>query len=476
MSESRKGKSDPGASIGAGPRSSKSSGSSQMCAECGREFQPRYPHEQYCGKECRSVARRARNRQWMHGQHHKQALHVTEEELERLRKPQFRLEALAYGQDKLCVCLGCGQVAVNLSRHVSACPTDPLSADTYREKWGYDRSNALMAASESAKRRASRQSEAFQRAFAEKIAPSFAAKRSQQAGDREREGKPGRRRMRLESRLRRTGRSLPPRPGKQKVSDAVILEILARDLPVADGARRAQLSVTAFYRRAKRLGWDANGVKARRRIVNRYIFMLRGWLWGQRKIPSFDQILEWHAEGIRGDSRNAFIGFTPYLPHLKPILKAEPDLLRKLSEPQPVMDKTTHGATLYLGNAAITLSAKVFARSRAELRGRGRLASREKASFATGRAVEECVPTFEQAFELVRSLPRGHRRNRAKVRALLERSGFAPEQIESVLMTDRPSAAARHFIAGKKNKQTDTVANDHRLYLKAAGKPTRNQF
>lgn len=299
---------------------------------------------------------RARRRHKARTHHLAHQTRVPQVELERLRREENRLEAVSYGPAKLNVCLGCGWVGRNLSRHVDACPAYPAPAPAYKDKWGYNKTNPLMTAELSTKsselRKHSDRSLEAQKENRKEVLEAFADQR--QRGHR---GP-----MRLEFVLKKRGRRLPRRLDQQKVPDSRILEILALDLPVAQSAelasftdangKRKHLSQTAFYRRAQKLGYNAADVKARRALITKYIFDLRPWLRVQEQPVTIEQIIQRHVQGLRSDAPEAFQRFTPFLPSLEAELNEHPESIGE------VVRRAS-------STAVITLAANVFQRVRA---------------------------------------------------------------------------------------------------------------
>lgn len=345
-----------------------------------------------------SVRKRRREYYWRNAEQARAAtktyhqglrVHATAADLERLRLPENRLEALAHGpEQRQIVCLNCGGIFDgNFSRHPSACPRKPRSnydADAYREQWGYEKSNPLVSADWSERRSATlRNSEAFHKAQKlneGRTLDAFAAERKRQSNAKA-AGKPIRRgHVRAETRQRRVIATWPHNPRKLRkpqITDVQIERILALDLPIAESARRAGLSPTAFYRRVQRRhGWSAAGVKARRSIVTKYVFGLRKWLQANPR-ASVEDVLSRHSVGVRGPDSKLFQRFRPFFPHFEAELKAQPQWLGKLVEVKPAR-LTNNKGRLQLGNEAMALASKVFQRARAKAGGESAAALIEK--------------------------------------------------------------------------------------------------
>lgn len=342
----------------------------RTCARCGSAYLPAGWKQRYCAA-CGPAARRDRRSRY--NKRHRLA-HLAEEkakrrlkyqatqqrvdapELERLRLPENRLEALAFGTEKKCVCLNCGLICDNLSRHVSACPVKAQSSDSYRCDWGYNRTNPLVSA-EWRKQRSSilKDSEKYQ-AAQKKLRPKFitAADAFRQlrstaktSGEAFHYGP-----MRAEATHRRsvTQRGRPHLNG-QKVSDSVIARLLAQDLTTTERAKRAGLSPRGFRVRARKLGWDGGLQREKRQVVIDYISDLGVWLRSHPQEATLDQALQRHGSGLREDEpSNLFRKFNPFLPSLEAELKANPAAIGKLKRSRN-------------GRAAITLASKVFKRA-----------------------------------------------------------------------------------------------------------------
>lgn len=304
---------------------------------------------------------------------------VAPAELERLRIPENRLESLRYGTNQKCVCLNCGLICDNLSRHVSACPEKKQSSAEYKALWGFAKSTVVASATWQAeasrgKRQSLRFQEAQERNRARWQAESNEQRRRVSAARKS--GQPVRRGpQRLETVLRKRGRRLPARPDRQKVPDSKILEILALDLPIAqgaklaifadDGGKRRHLSQTAFYRRAQTLGWNVEAVRARRKLVNRLVFELRSWLRTEKPLPTAEQIDERYAAELRSNRADSFREFTPYLSCLQTELHKHPETIRKMAS----RTFTRRGGENC--GAVIALASKIFQRARAKSGSRG---------------------------------------------------------------------------------------------------------
>ncbi len=321
---------------------------------------------------------------------------VSPEELERLRLPENRLEALVYSPGKKqLVCLNCGRIfAGNFSRHPSACEAKPQSADSYREQWGYNRSNPLTSAEwQTQKSQSLKSSPKFKAAKAKNQRTMVAAF----SGERRRHstvGRPIRRGpQRLQTVLGKRGRRLPARPDRQKVPDSKIMEIIALDLPIAqsaklaifnDGGRRRPLSQTAYYRRAQSLGWNAEAVRSRRRVVNRLVFELRSWLRAQHVLPTVQDIGARYAKELRGDRADLFSEFTPYLPHLQNELRMHPGMISELAS------RTTTKRGGDNSGAVIKVASKVFQQTRARHKfGEGAATATTESHAASEREIEK---------------------------------------------------------------------------------------
>jgi hypothetical protein len=269
---------------------------------------------------------------------------VSGEEFNRLRTPENRLESLNYGSDRKKVCLNCGYVGDNLAAHVWRCPRRPCKARVYKDEWDFNRTTSLYSESLSQKHRDIRKEKGYR-------APILTAKQHEEITRKSAATRTGMK-LRAPALAERRGRRLPPRPHLQKVPDTAIQRVMALNLPIAEGARRAGLSQTGYYRRIQKLGWTASEVRAQRGLITRYLFDLRTWSRQQAEPPTLDRILERHSSGLRGNEAGKFRPFTPYISHL------EAELLAKLSVVGEMRGKRD-------SSAVVTLAAKVFQRARA---------------------------------------------------------------------------------------------------------------
>ena len=350
-------------------------------------------------------------------------------ELGRLQLPENRLESLEYGAEKKCVCLNCRLICDNLSRHVSACPEKKQSSPEYAALWGFARSTVLASAAWQAEAsRSKRESAKFQEAQ-EKNRPAWEAASNaqrEQVTEAKKAGDPIRRGpQRLETVLKKTDRKLPARPDRQKVPDDKITEILALDLPLAQGAKlaifvddngkRRHLSLTGFYRRAQTLGWNVEAVRTRRRLVNRLVFELRSWLRTQQPLPAPEQIGKRYASELRGNNADSFREFTPYLPHLQSELRKHPEMIKKLAS----RTFTKRGGEN--SGAVIALASKIFQRARS------------KSSSRAGEGFEVAARTRQLS---ARQIEKGNRcdriiREMRQIKNLFVDSGWTISEIQS---------------------------------------------
>jgi predicted transcriptional regulator len=273
--------------------------------------------------------------------------HVSNKELEHLRISENRLESLRYGSEEEIVCLNCGRKGRNLSHHLHGCPTKPESALLYKERWGFDKSNPLASP---------KQREAYSRS--QRQSPSFPQRRekarSQLSAARATRHASMRAPMSLESKLKRRGRRTGARPHRQKIPDAKVLEIFALNLPIAEAAKRAGLSQTALYRRAQRLGWNAESVKAIRRKIMERVFELRMWIFAQPQVPTPDEIVERYMNDLRTGAIESSHELILFVRHLGAELQEHPDVIRRLAAEKKKPARV-----------AFTLASRIFKRSRA---------------------------------------------------------------------------------------------------------------
>lgn len=281
---------------------------------------------------------------------------VSDDELERLRQRENRQEALSYAPEKKCVCLNCGGIFDLLSRHVSTCPVKPEPAPAYKASWGYNETNPLASAKwredTSGVRRDSTKFQDAKKKGRSKTLAVFAAERDRQSAAKKKGVGIRRSPVRLEARIHHRGKGRGARLRLQKVSDERILQVLALGLTMTESAKRVGLSVEGFRQRARRLGWNSEASNAKKIVVIRYVFELRSWLRDEGRIPTFNQIVERHAERLRRDGSEMFRKFTPFLPSLKTELNKHPGVLRELVQRQD-------------GGVAMTLASHIRQRANA---------------------------------------------------------------------------------------------------------------
>ncbi len=393
---------------------------------------------------------------------------VSAQELERLCLPANRLEALWYGPAKKCVCLYCGLICDNLSRHISACPKKPrkdFDSDGYRERWGYNKSNPLTSAEWQKER-----SETFKRSEKFQAAQERNRTRWQVTAAAQREsvstakfagGAIRRGPLRAETISRRTGRRLLSRPLRQKVPDSVIAKIIALDLSIAEGAKlavftdtnekRRHLSQTAFYRRAQRFGWQASQVKARRALVLKYVFELRAWLRNQQQLPTLEQVIQWHVSGLQGGTA-MFQEFQPFSRHLEAELKGHPEWLEKL------LEKNSKAG------AVIALASKVFQRARVRKR-QGAPKKSKPEHIVFGEVVNHVLARFRAAFGILAKAKKENSLSADQCAASLRASGYSGPEISAVLASRKPKATAVRWASARSGKSLKTGKNLYRLAL-----------
>jgi hypothetical protein len=379
---------------------------------------------------------------------------VIEVELERLRQAANRQEALAYGIGKRCVCLWCGLICDNLSRHVSACPKKPQQdsdTDAYRDYWQYLRTEPLRSpANRLAAVEVRKNSKAFQQYIKSEANRTHLEKvRSEGASVK-------RGTMRPLHLARRTAaqKGRPRRLRKPGITDAQIEKILALDLPIAEAARRAGLSKTAFYRRAQRRhGWTGADVKARRSLVTRYIFDLRQWLRSQQETPRVQDVIARHTAGLRSKSAERFQQFRPFFPHLEAELNAHPEWLKEL-------------ATVKLGSAAIVLASKIFQRARNRKR-RGAPKKSKPEHVIFGQTVTQVLPRFRKGFDLLKGAKAENPSNSQKWTAALRTAQFSDQEISAMLASRKPEAAAVRWVSSNGGKTLKTGKNLLRLFRRS---------
>jgi len=357
---------------------------------------------------------------------------------------------LTYGHEKKCVCLNCGLICDNLSRHPSACAEKKQSSEEYREMWGFNRSSPLASAKWQEHASLSKKnSEKFRRAQKQNWGRTSKAFATQRAN---RSAHPIRRGLRLEAKLRRHGRGLTRRLRRPEVTDEQIEKILALNLPIAESARRAGLSPTAFYRRAQRRhGWTAKDAKAKRALITKYIFKLRPWLRAGEQVPTVQAIIQRHMIGLRSGADELFQEFRPFLSHLEAELNDKPSLVQELVSRRD-------------SAAVITLASFIFKRARARKVGAPKKSKPEYLVF--GESVATMLPRFRKAFDLLVKSKRENPSSSQHWTAQLRGSGFTDREISAILASRKAEAAAIRWICDKEGKTLKTGQNDYSLFLR----------
>lgn len=250
--------------------------------------------------------------------------HVSDEELERLRIPENLPESLLYGVEEKTVCLWCGRIGDNLSRHTRGCRVKPQSSSQYKEHWGFDRSNPLTSPKQrQAYSRSQRQSQTFERRR-ESARKQLPAARAARTGAR-------RGPMRLESKLKRRGKRIGARPRLQKVPDRKVLEVFMRDLPLAERAKCLGLSQTAAYRREQRLGLDTGAPRRQQQRILRLVFNVREWIVSRSTTPTIEQVTQHYMDELRSGSVRPSRELSSFLTHLETELRARPEWITEIA-------------------------------------------------------------------------------------------------------------------------------------------------
>lgn len=220
--------------------------------------------------------------------------HVSADELARLRQPDNRLEALAYGAEKRCVCLDCGRIGEDLSRHVTACAEKAQSSSAYRKEWGYNKSNPLVSAKlherNSHAHISSPKAQVARKANESIWRRAFAAEAKR--GERPNRRGP----LRDEARLRRS----VPRPSTRKFSDEQLRAHLP-GLTVSETAQLFGVHPSSVSTRARKLGLETDAYHRQQPIVLKVLAAVRRRYRYVRDLPAPSQVIGWCVGKLRSN-------------------------------------------------------------------------------------------------------------------------------------------------------------------------------
>jgi hypothetical protein len=393
--------------------------------------------------------------------HRAKRQHVPEAELERLRLPENRLEALAYGPDKKQqVCLNCGAMFEgNFSRHPSACLVKPQSSDAYREQWGYAKSNSLASAAwhqrASDSRKNSPRFKAAQERNRTAALAAFAAER-QRKSDARKEGKPIRcGPLRAEAIARRKQRGFRPRRLRRSVSEDRRWEILAMNLPLDEAAKRAGMSPTALYLWGRRRGYrwpDRRGED--QKIIIKYLRKLTDHVRSMHPRPSAGQISAWLTSS---GSDSVFRAFEPYLPDFVAELTERPQWIRDLANAQDNRAVMGLMARILLKRkvrlAAATVSENAVGEAR-KTHSSPRKSREQRENYRLTKAVRGLLPKCLEGLQIRRRAQAEWPTERVRWESALRKAGFTAQADIDALIASKTAAGAAQRIVAKRTGLT----------------------
>jgi ROS/MUCR transcriptional regulator protein len=313
---------------------------------------------------------RADSREW----HDKQRQFVSSDTLEELRNDILRALEYAHDGRKWIVCLECGQILQTLSRHLG--PEHDMTADAYKEKWGYNRGTSLRTAAQSAAASATRKKKGHQPpAWTHTLLPKAvaAAKAVRHKGY-----------LRRQARLRRS-KTRGSYLSRQKVPDTAVHESWETNLPLAEAAKRLGMSKAGLYGRARRLGLDPRATRKKWKVIVAALAALRKHLRSENSHLSPENAIWWIADQIRlGDEK--FRAFGPFLPRFERLVTARPEIIREIKKDRGVVPLSQVAAEI-LRTSAVTVAAP-----KKENRGRHREDDKDRTYFKIGALVEKEIP------------------------------------------------------------------------------------
>jgi predicted transcriptional regulator len=128
-----------------------------------------------------------------------------------------------------------------------------------------------------------------------------------------------------------SGKQTGARPGRQKISDSKIREIVALVLPIAEAAKLAGISQPGFRARAKKLHLDCGTAQIRQQIV-RLVSELRKWIVLQPQIPTIEQITQHYNDDLRSDLPSPSRELSPsFITHLEAELREHPEMIAEIA-------------------------------------------------------------------------------------------------------------------------------------------------
>jgi hypothetical protein len=261
--------------------------------------------------------------------------------------------------------------------------------------------------------------------------------------------------MRLESKLKRTGKRTGARPRWQLTPDKKILEIAALDLPLTEKARRAGISQTAFYRRTQRLGLNTGGVRTQQQAFVKLVFKMRPWLASlQPQIPTIEQIMQHYVDNVRSGALAPSRAFPSFLIYLEAELRERPQWIPEIA---------VESREKKLAPKALSLGIRVSRRSHAESKKptkkyRHVPVWQPKAKLFYDQ-VQVTLPTFREAFRELREAKQAAPLDPAAWKNRLRQRDRTDAEIEAVLQSKTPVAAAIRCAAVRQGLRLKTAQN-----------------
>jgi hypothetical protein len=388
--------------------------------------------------------------------------HCSAEELQRLRIPENRMQALRYGPAEKSVCLNCGLICDNLSSHVVACLVMPEPKPVYKEHWGYNRSTPLGSARWRERASKNNKCAEFLLKYRETGMTAFDAERKRRSAAKQAGGNVSRGRMRLQARLARRGRRFGGPPFSQKVSTERVLEILALNLPLTEAAKRIGITRSALAYRARRLGWDTKASHTTRQLLTVYCGALRGYLRAAQSSVSVQQIVKWHAEQMSLKTNDLFHRTARFFDSIKRELEERPESIKEL-----------------VAGRVVIVASRIFTRvwKASERRTDGRRSHAERTKkvpkyVGFAELVATLLPNIRQAHAVVAAARKASPTNSSIWVARLREANCPEGAIPFVILSRTARVAAIRYAAQLQKIKLKTAQNLFSQYL-ASGKVQR---
>ena len=336
-------------------------------------------------------------------QHQSKKPRVDRHELERLQRPENRLESLAYGAEKKKqVCLNCGAIfdggtsgRSNVGKHIAACRENPewyskreSASAAYKEHWGFNRGNPLASAEwsehHSAAIAGSEKFQAAQRKNGAAFREILSAERNRRS-EAKAQGEPIRRGpLRHEARLRRSG----PHPSWRKFSDEE-LHFHLRCLTGRETAELLRVHPTAVSARARRLELELVYFRQQRivcKVLDAVRRHYRPTLIRRAPIPDANQIVGWCGGQFVRDGRVP-AEFKPFFSAFSRELN--PDVITHLVKDRGVGRCDSYGQIFSLASSILRRYRKAVATKAIRDPGRPKGTTRKAAIFEDAKKLRE---------------------------------------------------------------------------------------